>query len=206
MPATMSRPLLAAPLLLPNVRAARPSIRETAACHADNPSSASVASAPAMTVSFRPGAAVASVLGEEAGDGDGLRWPVADAVARRRQRALGEVDAAGGEAEQPQIRRGAGQRRVGVLRSAPPIQGVASASAATASPSRSPMRPNSGRLEARTSSTVCCSSRDVALDHLAAFQRQLARDEVDGLDAVGALVDRQDARVAIDAAPRRSPR
>jgi hypothetical protein len=30
------------------------------------------------------------------------------------------------------------------------------------------------------------------------FERELARDQIDGLDAVGALVDRQDAGVAID--------
>ena len=140
------------------------------------------------------------VLGEEAGNGDrparvaGARRCRAPPPARpwrgrcRRRRGRTAADRA--------WRRPA--PRPGSSAGAPPIKRVASASAATASPSRSPMRPNSGRLEARTSSTVCFSSRDVALDHLAAFQRQLARDEVDGLDAVGALVDRQDARVAID--------
>ena len=47
---------------------------------------------------------------------------------------------------------------------------------------------------------------DVGGGHLAALQRQLAGDEVERLDAVGALVDRQDAGVAVDAGRRRSPR
>ena len=47
---------------------------------------------------------------------------------------------------------------------------------------------------------------DEAEHMLAAGLRQLARHEVDRLDAVGAFVDRRDAGVAIEAAPRPSPR
>ena len=41
---------------------------------------------------------------------------------------------------------------------------------------------------------------------LAAVAAELAADQIVRLDAVGAFVDRRDARVAIDVAPRRSPR
>ena len=41
---------------------------------------------------------------------------------------------------------------------------------------------------------------------LAAVAAELAADQIVRLDAVGALVDRRDARVAVDIAPRRSPR
>ena len=102
------------------------------------------------------------VLGKEAGERDRLRLAVGGAIARPR-RARPWRD----RCRRRQGRTGADRvrrrpvRASGSLRSAPPIQRVASASAATASPSRSPMRPNSGRLEARTSSAVCVSSRDV---------------------------------------------
>ena len=47
---------------------------------------------------------------------------------------------------------------------------------------------------------------EIGVDHRAAVERQLAGDEIDRLDAVGAFVDRGDAGVAINAARRRSPR
>ncbi len=53
------------------------------------------------------------------------------------------------------------------------------------------MRASSGRLEAPHLVHDALELADVARDDLAAFEGQLAGDEIDRLDAVGAFVDRQ---------------
>jgi pimeloyl-ACP methyl ester carboxylesterase len=112
------------------------------------------------------------------------------------QRALGQHPAADRVAQQLQIGRGA---RQGVGHG--PVPGARSAR-------RWPSRPRPGRLPAqatppRSPPAASRASMGVAhvvhqvADRLAFAQHQLAADQVDGLDAVGALVDRGDAGVAI---------
>ena len=161
-----------------------------------NPAPASP-SAPVVTVSSRPGAWVARFSAKKRAMAIGV---AAEPMRRRGRRPARRApdSAAGREAEQAQIGRAHRPELFpGCFCSAPPIQREASASASTAAARRSPMRPNSGRLEARTSLDRLRQLGDVGLDDAPPSSGSLRVGEVDGLDAVGALVDRQDARVAI---------
>ena len=93
------------------------------------------------------------ILGEKARQrdaGSGLR-----AKPQRGERLLRQQAAAGGEAEQPQIGRGAGERRVGLpCRGGRAAMCVARARLSTASPSRAPVQPKAGSLLAFTASTL----------------------------------------------------
>ena len=58
------------------------------------------------------------------------------------------------------------------------------------------MRPKSGRFSARALLGEQAQLADIGADMRAALHRQLPRDQVDRLHAVGAFVDRGDARIA----------
>src|SRR5262245_32178702 len=138
------------------------------------------------------------ILRKEACHRNRLRLTIAPAITGRSKRTLGEIDAAGGEPEEAQIGCGAGKGRIGTLaqRAAHPLCGLGE-------PGHGLAEPRAHAPELGPVGTAHLVGRlrqldDIALHHLAAFQGELARHEVDGLDAVGALVDRQDARVAID--------
>ena len=73
---------------------------------------------------------------------------------------------------------------------------VARSRLSSASASRAPVAPNAGSLVACTAFTVRRSSAMIGAHGRAAGQRHLAADQIERLDAVGALVDRGDARVA----------
>ena len=117
---------------------------------------------------------------------------------QRHERLLGQQTAAGGDGKQAQIGGRSGERFVRALvevgkhparraRQAPDC--LLQAHAAPAE------RRIVGRVH-RVNDAVQLA--EICLDHRAAVQRQLAGDEVDRLDAVGALVDRGDARVTIE--------
>ncbi len=72
---------------------------------------------------------------------------------------------------------------------------IAAQVCAQASPVRAPRRPHRPRSRAISAASTPPSS-----------SAKLAADQIGGLDAVGALVDRRDARIAASAGPRRSPR
>ena len=147
----------------------------------------------------RPLALHRDILGEEARERDARgRFRAIAAKPHRRERLLGEH-----ARRRPRARTAAdraSRRRAPLSRSLcwlPSSQCVARSRLSTASRSRTPVQPKAGSLAALTASTVRRDLADIGLDRRAARERQLARDEIDRLDAVGAFVDRRDARVAI---------
>ena len=121
------------------------------------------------------------------------RRGVAVADARmRRERLVGQHAAAGGVAEQPQIGRGAGERgiaaRLSSLREQPCASRGRGCRPLRQAARRSRRTPD--RWSACTAFDGCAQFVEIGAHRRAARQRQLAGDEVDRLDAVGAFVDR----------------
>ena len=116
---------------------------------------------------------------------------------QRRERLLRQQAAARGDGEQTQIGRRAGQRLIDVffqIGQHPvrrPRQAVERFFKPHARPAERRIVGGVHRLDDGA------QFGEIGLDRLAAKKRQLAGDEIDRLNAVGALVDRGDARVAI---------
>ena len=116
---------------------------------------------------------------------------------QRRERLLRQQAAARGDGKQTQIGRRAGQRLIDVffqIGQHPvrrPRQAVERFFKPHARPAERRIVGGIHRLD------DAAQFGEIALDRLAAKKRQLAGDEIDRLNAVGALVDRGDARVAI---------
>ena len=116
------------------------------------------------------------------------------------KRCLGEVGGAGRQRELPEIGRRAGQRLI-----APPVgQRLLQEARRLEQVGHRPVDGLGGTPEARQVGGAdrrgaFAKLGDEAEHMLAAGLRQLAGDEVDRLDAVGALIDRRDAGVAIEA-------
>ena len=145
------------------------------------------------------------ILREESRDGDaagrvgaaigGLAG--AGSKASRGERLLGQKRAAGGERKEPQIGRCAGERGIAVVVRArkQPMRGALETFERIAQAHAHP-------AEARIVDPIDRIDRARDLIEIRPYRaalrkRQLAGDEVDRLDAVGALVDRGNARVAV---------
>src|SRR5215472_7413507 len=113
------------------------------------------------------------------------------------ERLLGEERAAGREREQPQIRRRPGERGIKVVALAAEepmgraFQRVDRVLQPHARPSESRVIAGVDRFDR------ALDLADIGRHRRAARKREFARDQVDRLDAIGAFVDRSDARVAI---------
>src|SRR5262245_5885295 len=138
------------------------------------------------------------VLREEARE-RGARRRVATVVGEPfgGERFLREQRPSSRQREQPQIGRRAGERRVEivVLAAEQPVGRALERIDRI-------LEPHPGPAESRVVGGVDRRDRapdlaDVGAHRGAAGERQLARDQVDRLDAVGALVDRRDARIAV---------
>ena len=123
-----------------------------------------------------------------------VRARVSVTGAQRGQGILGEHAAAGRVAEQAQIGRRAGKRRIGRFLRQQPARRSFETVDRLAEPRRA---------FAQDRCVACAHGLnspakfvDIECDRLAAFQRNLACDQVERLNAVGAFVDRRDARIA----------
>ena len=136
------------------------------------------------------------ILGEEARQRRARGRVVAGP--QRSERLVGQQAAAGGKPVEPQIRRRAGERRVGLVDAAVehPCGGAREAFDRLAKPHAGPAE---GGIVARFDGLDHTAQvLEMRGDRRAARQRQLARDQIDGVNAVGAFVDRRDPRVAIE--------
>ena len=98
-------------------------------------------------------------------------------------------------------------RRSGLALPCATTKSTTSTNALRAAPQALAHRSAPRRCRARASSpSVSAICAAIALATRAAVARGLAADQVVGLDRRRAFVDRQDARVAVGTAPRRSPR
>ena len=150
-------------------------------------------SAPSVTLRSSPERLHRDVLGEEPRQRRAAR--AIAAVAQRGERLACQQAAAGGIAEQPQVGRGAGERVLRALlrqqplrRAVEAVDGFAQARGGLA---------EGGRVAGAHIGHRRAQLVEIKRDRAAAFQRHLARHQIERLDAVGALVDRGDAGVAV---------
>ena len=150
-------------------------------------------SAPSVTLRSSPDACTAIFSAKKRASA--VRAGAVAAVAQCHERLFRQHAAAGAMAEQPQVRRGAGERGVGGFLRQQPMRRAFERVDRFAEPRRGFAK---GRSVARLHrADGLAQFVDIERDRFAAFQRHLARHQIERLDAVGAFVDRGNARVAL---------